>query len=97
MPDMEAELTAAQDAYLANADYWEVGSVAKARAYVTACKKLAMLIPTMSSQGSRHALDMRENLRQLPAQERAAQDYVAANSDTDGGGLRHFDVSRFRE
>ncbi len=97
MPDMEAELTAALDAYLANADYFETGSVSKAKAMITAYTRLVGIVPTLSSQGSRHVNDMRENLKIWAAAIRDAKEFVVANSGGDGSGVRHFDLSRSRD
>lgn len=74
----------AVDAYLDNADYEAAGSVAKARAFVTACVQLAMLLPASSSSGgSSMSFDMNE----LRANKERAQAFVSANS---GGSSARF-------
>jgi hypothetical protein len=94
MPDMEAELAAAQEAYLANVSYAREGSATMAYAFAEACRKLLMLIPAMTSQGSRHVLDMRRNLDAYAKGADEAEIFAASGTT---GSVRHFDVSGFRD
>ena len=47
-----AQLSQAETAYLNNADYAESRSVPRARAFVTACRKLLVLLPSSMTKGS---------------------------------------------
>lgn len=74
-------ITAMQD----NADFEEVGSLTKARAFVTAAREYLILAPNSSAdQGS----SMTINAAQIEAQLRRAQAYAAQQSP--GSAVRHF-------
>jgi len=78
-------ITALQD----NADFEEVGSVAKAKAFVTAAREYLILAPnTAADQGSSMSINADHIERQL----QRAQTYIAANAG--GGGVRFLGVSR---
>lgn len=47
-----AQLSQAETDYLDNADYAESRSVSKARSFVTACRKLLVLLPSSMVKGS---------------------------------------------
>ena len=85
---MAATFNEVADAYLDNADFEETGSVAKAQAFVTACVRLLILLPSSASdQGSAQAFDMKE----VQANKQRAQAFVAANST--GSRVRSFSVN----
>lgn len=74
---MAATFDEVADAYLDNADFEEAGSVAKARAFVTACVRLLLLLPVSASdQGSAQSFDQKE----IQANKQRAQAYIAANA-----------------
>lgn len=85
----------ARDAYLDNADYAEAGSVSKARAFVTACRRLKVLLPRVSAEnGSRAEFDPQQLQKELEA----AQGYVDSNPE-DGdstGSVALADLRSFR-
>jgi hypothetical protein len=74
---MAATFDEVADAYLDNADFEEAGSVAKAKAFVTACVRLLVLLPASASdQGSAQSFDQKE----IQANKQRAQAYIAANA-----------------
>lgn len=78
----------AVDNYLDNADFEESASVAKAKAFVTACVQLAVLLPSSASdQGSSQAFDIAD----IRANKERAQAFVAANSS--GASVRFLSVN----
>lgn len=69
--------------YMDNASYEEDGSVSKARAFITACRLLAMMLPTGVGQGSaRVELDP----KLIADQQKAAQSWLDANATAADGG-----------
>jgi hypothetical protein len=93
-----AEINAA---YLDNASYEEDGSVAKAKAFITACRFLLLPKITPSrSAGPGDGGEVEFNLDMIKVQMEAAQQYVAANdtSNYDGfGTVRHVDFTGLRD
>jgi hypothetical protein len=88
--DIEAEL-------LDYADFEEVGSVARARLFITAAKRWLILRPSSASnEGSSLSL----NTQQVESMMKRAQDYVASNASAASGaagGVRFLGVgSNFR-
>lgn len=81
-----------QDAYLDNASYAEDGSVAKAKAFVTACTMLLLLIPKMAKQSFRH--EIQTNIDLIYEQMQGAQRFVANKGR---GRIRHVDFRNFRD
>jgi hypothetical protein len=77
----------AQAAYTANADYEEVESAAKARAFITACRALIGLVPSESANGSERSRQD-ANIAAWEKQIAAARRWLAevGNADTCGGG-----------
>lgn len=68
---------AAVASYLENADFAETQSLAKARAFESACVALAVLLPSSASdQGSSQTFDQRE----IQANKYRAQSFIAANA-----------------
>lgn len=85
---MAATFDQVADAYLDNADFEESGSVAKAKAFVTACVRLLVLLPSSASdQGSSQAFDQKE----IQANKQRAQAFIAANAS--GARVRSFSVN----
>lgn len=93
-----AEINAA---YLDNASYEEDGSVAKAKAFITACRFL--LLPKVTparSMGPDGGGQVEFNLDVVRAEMQAAQLYVAANdtSSYEGfGSVKHADFTGLRD
>jgi len=78
------------DAFTDNADYEETQSLAKARAFVTACIRLIGVIPqSQSDQGSSIAY----STAQVQALMQRAQNWIAANQRIAGGRVAFFSVN----
>lgn len=86
VPDIRLE--EAESLFFANLDFEETFSVAKARSFITAAKKLLYLLPlSASDQGS----SLTHNIAQIEAMMRRAQQYVdAQTAAADGGGRVRF-------
>ena len=86
--DIEADL-------IEYADFEEVGSVARARSFITAAKRWLILRPESASNGG-SSLSMSKSV--VMDLLKRAQDYVAANagsvSDGAGGRVRFLGVGR---
>ena len=88
------------EAYDTNADYEEVGSVAKCRAFITACRRLLSpgVSPKRSVHGGRGAEEIEVDLTVLRDQLNAAQQWLA---DYDAGEIGshvvHSDFTNFRD
>ena len=86
-----SEFSDANAAYLANADYAEVGSATKARSFVTACTRLILLASTEVQKGdNRQRYD--ENLRQLNIRLTRAEQWLS----TAQSAVYHPDFTSFR-
>lgn len=82
-------LTALDDA----ADFEEVGSLAKARAFVTAAKRFLIYTP-QSQSDSGSSLSM--SVQQVENLLKRAQEYVAVNDATTGNAsVRHISIGSF--
>lgn len=88
-------------AYLDNASYEEDASVAKAKAFITACRFL--LLPKLTparSAGPGDGGEVEFNLDVVRAEMQAAQQYVAANdsgSYEGFGTVKHVDFTGLRD
>lgn len=92
-----SDFTDARTAYLANADYAETGSAVKAAAFVTACRKLIVLLPTATQEGESSS-GFGGNLSQLRAEIDKAEGWLAANSTAPSvGGVVHASFENFRD
>lgn len=92
---MAATYTQAVEAYLDNADFEEDASLSKAKAFVTACVQLAVLLPSSASfQGSAQSFDMAS----IKAAQTRALDWIQAYEATaNNSGVRFFNFrSDFR-
>lgn len=91
-------LADARQAYLDNADYADVASPSKARAFITACRSLLILQPARSMASS-HQVEYQPSLIAQQLQE--ARDWLAINDPTGGGNgaghKRYFDISGLRD
>lgn len=91
------EVEAAKQAYYDNADYVAEGSVAKAKAFMSACARLLILLPASAAQGG-ESISISVNL--LPAQQDAARKWLAINdpasTQTTPGYVRYADTRNFR-
>jgi hypothetical protein len=87
--DIEADL-------IEYADFEEVGSVARAKLFITAAKRWLILRPESASNQSSSLSIGKDSVQELM---RRAKDYVAANGTTSGGGrnsVRFLSATRFR-
>ena len=100
--EREQEYLDAAAAYHLNSDWFEQGSLAKAKAFVTACTKLIGILPKLTEhQNERVEFDMRI----LSGEVDRAMRWASNNADADTGGSGansasgaiHYDVSRFFE
>lgn len=84
---MAVDIAAVQQAYYDNADFEESGSVTKAQAYRTACRRLMGLQPKMAQYGTqgggtRLEIDPTVFAKELDR----VSDWLATNADTTDGG-----------
>ena len=93
--NLRTELADAQTAYLENADYAEASSVTKAKAFVTACTRLLLLLPAMTRQASRFELQIDTKL--IPEALKRAEDWIAAISGSTASQVRGFSLTDFSE
>ena len=85
---MAATFDEVADAFLNNSDFEETCSLTKARAVVTACIRLTVLLPSSASdQASSHSFDM----AQIAADKERAQAFIA--SRTSGASVRFLSVN----
>ena len=82
-----------QAAYADNASYAEDGDVAKAKAFVTACRMLLGLTPSRMSTAP--GVSLYVNLEVVERQLNAAQKYVTLRASA-SSGVRQFDFGGFR-
>jgi len=81
-------------AYGEFADYDKVGSVARAREFIVACRRLLLLLPKSANHaGAQLSLNPEEVSKALDK----AQSWVAVNDSATNGGVRHFSTQGFRE
>jgi hypothetical protein len=78
-------LTEVQDALIENADFEEVASVTKAKAFITAAKRYFILAPNSSSK---EGASLSLNIQQVENLMRRAQDYVRANDTANNSSAR---------
>jgi hypothetical protein len=86
-----------QAAYLANADYDEDGSLAKCRAFITACRSLLVCLPSRMARGQAGNLEW--NVEVLKGELDRAQEWLALHDDAPiaGAAVRYLDLSAFRD
>lgn len=88
---MAATYDQAADAYLDNADFEEASSLTKAKAFVTACIRLMVLLPSSASHSSTaQSFDM----GQIAAAKDRALAYIAANQQ--GASVRFLNAGNYR-
>lgn len=97
----DTDVQAIVDAYLNNADYDEVGSCTKGRAFITAARKY-LVLPKASTHGQEETVLDTATVRQslLDAQSWVATSCpVVSPSDaaSDSGGAIHYDLADFRQ
>lgn len=93
--NLRTELETVQQAYLDNADYEEVASVTKAKVFVSACRKLLLLLPQMTRQASRFELQI--DTKVIPEALKHAKDWISSVSGSAAGAVRAFSLTDFGE
>lgn len=95
--DSTSTIAEAKAAYFDNASYEEDASAAKARAFVTACRFLLLMLPKRSKHGSAGEVEL--DPVQIRQQLVAAQSWTAANDTTSvaAGEVRYADFGSLRE
>ena len=78
-----AQQSAAETAYLDNADYAETLNVSKCRLFITACRKLLLILPSSVSKG---ANSMTNRIDLIRDELREAQLWLEAHSEDDVSG-----------
>jgi len=94
MADLSAALETAQQAYLDNSSYFADGDVAKAKAFVTACTQLEMLIPERTRQGARFETAFGVNLTNIAQSKSNAENYIRSKS---ASSVRYSNFRDFRD
>jgi hypothetical protein len=94
---LDAEISAARDAYFDNAGYEENESLTEAKAFVTACRKLLAVPVTRSAQGGRDGNEIEMDPEQIAKQLDEARRWVAATLAATSGSVIHADFTDFRE
>jgi hypothetical protein len=85
-------LTQIRDAYADNASYAEDASVAKARAFVTACRILLLRLPKRAAHGRGNEVELDPRL--IFDEMRRAQTWLASQS---AGAVTHVSFTEFRD
>lgn len=85
-------LAAAKTAYLANADYADFTDTTKAKAFVSACRALMLLLPSKSMEFQRSA---EFSLSNLKTELEKAEAFIVAKDP--GGSVTYADTRDFRE
>jgi len=82
-----SSLTEIKAAYLDNASYQEDADLAKARAFITACRMLLLKLPQHASQGD--GVEVTLDVRMLQNEMNAAKRWIANSAaGSIGGGVR---------
>lgn len=100
--NVQAALADAREAYHDNADYVAAGSAAKCKAFITAARRLLVLLP---SEAGNRVNNTRFQMDEIARQIGDAQEWLAASgsssssssSSTSDGSITRGDLRRFRE
>lgn len=84
-------------AYMDAASYEEDGSLAKAKAFVTACRMLIRYPSRLQVGGRQAGHEMEIDVATLRAEMKAAQEWIAANETVTGGRTTYGDFSSYRD
>jgi len=94
---IEAEIAAARAAFFDNADYEEDADQTKAKAFVTACRKLLALPMTRTAQGGRDGNEMELDPSQIHKLMDEARRWLAQELAAGEGAVLHADFTGFRD
>lgn len=90
----------AKAAYFDNASYAEDESVAKCKAFITACRFLLLMMPKRASHGGRTGEEWEIDPGVIQAEKLAAESWLSGQPTSDGtgggAGVVHCDLSDFR-
>lgn len=93
-----ATLATAQAAYLDNADYDEDTSVAKAKAFRTACRQLFVLLPTSAMRGAGgNQQTFGFHIEEVRTALQACEAWLAVNDTTTNASVIHPDFAFSRD
>ena len=76
-----------------NADFEEVVSVAKAKSFISAAKRLQLIRPEEAEDQHKR---LKFNGAQLSDMTKRAQEFVAVNDTSNGGSVRFLSAENFR-
>jgi hypothetical protein len=94
MSTAQATLVAVRTAYLENADYASVESLAKAQDFATACRRLLLLLPQHTGEAG---FETDFDPAVLQAEAREAERWIATYRAASGSGsVNHFSFRNFR-
>lgn len=93
---LDAEISAARTAYLENADYEEDASVTKAKAFITACRKLLAVPITRTANAGREGNELELNPELIAKMLDEARRWLAAELAATSGAVIHADFTDFR-
>lgn len=89
-------LAAIRQAYVTAADYEETGSQADCKSFITACRRLLVMLPAESEGSDRSRLKF--EIAEITKAMEYAQNWLAANpGSSDPQGSLHHDFSAFTE
>lgn len=91
MGSMAIDPVQIRDDYVDNADYAEVNSLTKARAFQTACKRSFLCPQEISKDGETIRFPDARVIQQELA---SVEAWIAANGS---GGVKHFDFTGYRD
>lgn len=95
-----ATLAEARTAYLASVDYADSGDVSKARDFRSACRALLVLLPAEVEHGAGNTAQRTVmSVESVQTQLQAVEAWLGS-ADTaagGGGGIRHVDLSYYRD
>ncbi|QDU82669.1 hypothetical protein Pla110_44300 [Polystyrenella longa] len=82
-------------AYKDNASYAEDNSVTKARAFITACRFLLLMMPGRSAKGRQQEIEFTQNLQAIKAEQKQASNWMQARASANSQ-YHYADLSDFR-
>lgn len=93
---LDADILAARTAYFTNAGYAENGSLAEAKLFATACRKLLAVPLTRVAHGGRGGNETELDPTIIERQLAAATQWIAAELAAASGAVIHADFTGFR-
>ena len=88
------DIVTVQEAYLENADYFAEQSVAKCKAFLTACNRLLVMLPAATSKSGD---EMQWSIEAIEKQLTAARNWLSSRVGAAAGSRTNFaDLEDFR-